>query len=316
MKENLLCSIITPTYNHESFIGDCIKSVISQTYPFWEMIIIDDGSTDNTEKIIKRFTDKRIKYIKQKNKGIWKLKETYNKGLNYSKGELIAILEGDDFWPSDKLEKQVPLFEDKEIILSWGKVAYTDIDGKILKVFPPNPYLYKNMTQTEVIKMLLYQIFIPPCTVVIRKKALLSIGGFIQPEYFPAIDYPTFLELSLLGKFHFSDSILGYWRQHSNQITKKMSVYLANGFKYAEEKFKVLPEDLKKEMNIKLYELTNSHRIMIAYSYFCEGRVLQIKGIWDKAIEDFIISFKLGNYLTKIKSLLALVSSLMRIKLS
>ena len=80
--EPILVSIITPTYNHEKFIGNCIESVLAQTYPYWEQIIVDDGSNDDTGKIIASYKDKRIKYIKQKNKGIWKLKETYNKALD------------------------------------------------------------------------------------------------------------------------------------------------------------------------------------------------------------------------------------------
>jgi len=66
-----LVSIITPTYNHQEFIAECIDSVLAQTYFEWEQIIIDDGSTDGTPRIISRYVDKRIKYIRQENQGIW-----------------------------------------------------------------------------------------------------------------------------------------------------------------------------------------------------------------------------------------------------
>ena len=68
-----LVSIITPTYNHEKFIGQCIESVLSQTFSTWEQIIIDDGSTDGTLETIARYKDKRIRYIWQENMGIWRL---------------------------------------------------------------------------------------------------------------------------------------------------------------------------------------------------------------------------------------------------
>ena len=84
--ENILVSIITPTYNHEKFIGKCIESVLAQSYPHWEQIIVDDGSNDGTEEIVASYNDERIKYIKQENKGIWRLKETYNKALKNSNG--------------------------------------------------------------------------------------------------------------------------------------------------------------------------------------------------------------------------------------
>ncbi len=78
-KSQPLISIITPTYNHENFIGECIESVLAQTYPHWEQIIIDDGSTDRTGEIVAQYNDERIKYIRQDNIGIWRLRETYNR---------------------------------------------------------------------------------------------------------------------------------------------------------------------------------------------------------------------------------------------
>ncbi|MDM7940633.1 MAG: glycosyltransferase, partial [Methanothrix sp.] len=81
MKDGPSVSIITPTYNHERYIAECIDSVLAQSYPYWEQIIIDDGSSDGTQDVISLYKDKRIKYIRQENKGIWRLGETYNKAL-------------------------------------------------------------------------------------------------------------------------------------------------------------------------------------------------------------------------------------------
>jgi glycosyltransferase involved in cell wall biosynthesis len=91
-----LVSIITPTYNHQDYIAECIDSVIHQSYSNWEMIIIDDGSSDNTLSIARLFEKKnnRIKVYTQENIGIFRLAETYNKALGMAKGEYIAILEG------------------------------------------------------------------------------------------------------------------------------------------------------------------------------------------------------------------------------
>ena len=121
-KNQPIVSIITPTYNHENFIGECIESVLAQTYPYWEQIIIDDGSTDRTDEIIAQYDDERIKYIRQDNVGIWRLSETYNKALRISRGTLIAVLEGDDFWPSNKLERQIPAFTKPEVVMCWASV--------------------------------------------------------------------------------------------------------------------------------------------------------------------------------------------------
>ena len=108
-----LVSIITPTYNHEKYIGDCIRSAQDQTYTNWEMIIVDDGSTDNTFTIaqIAAASDDRIKVFTQKNVGIFRLGETYNFAFAQSKGEYIAVLEGDDVWLPEKLQWQVETME-------------------------------------------------------------------------------------------------------------------------------------------------------------------------------------------------------------
>lgn len=106
-KEGPLISIIMPAYNCEKFIGEAITSVIEQTYKSWELIVIDDGSSDNTVRIIKRFSNKhdRIQlYINEKNQGV---SETRNKGISLANGDWIAFLDSDDMWEKTKLEKQI-----------------------------------------------------------------------------------------------------------------------------------------------------------------------------------------------------------------
>ena len=96
-----LVSILTPAYNHARFVGPCIESVLSQTYANWEQIIFNDGSTDNTGEIVKRYSDRRIRYYRQENQGIEKLAKTYNRALAEARGSIVVILEGDDLWPSE-----------------------------------------------------------------------------------------------------------------------------------------------------------------------------------------------------------------------
>lgn len=105
--ENNLVSIITPMYNSEKYIKQCIESVINQTYKNIEMIIIDDGSTDKSRQIVLEYANKYdlIKYIKQeRNMGI---AEARNNGIRSSKGRFIAFLDSDDLYKKDKIEKQI-----------------------------------------------------------------------------------------------------------------------------------------------------------------------------------------------------------------
>jgi glycosyltransferase involved in cell wall biosynthesis len=98
-------SIIIPTYNRANYIADTIKSVQAQTYKNWEMIILDDGSDDNTQEIVEQIGDDRIRFIKNKRIGI--VSAIKNLGITKSTGELIAFVDSDDLWATDKLEKQV-----------------------------------------------------------------------------------------------------------------------------------------------------------------------------------------------------------------
>jgi len=95
-----LVSVISPTYNHGRYITDCIESVQNQTYTNWEMIIVDDGSSDNTLETAKALAqqDNRIKVFTQENIGIFRLGETYNFALSKASGKYTAILECDDIW--------------------------------------------------------------------------------------------------------------------------------------------------------------------------------------------------------------------------
>lgn len=104
-------SIITSTYNNAHFISQAIESVLAQTYDNWEMIIVDDGSSDGTEDVVKRFKDSRIHYFSLKHSGTPAISR--NIGIRHSSGEFIAFLDADDLWPPQKLEKQVAFLRSK-----------------------------------------------------------------------------------------------------------------------------------------------------------------------------------------------------------
>lgn len=217
-----LVSIITPTYNHENFIGLCIESVLTQTFDNWEMIIINDCSTDNTINIISSYAreDKRIKVINHSYRwGLKKLKNTYNQALNISKGEFIAILEGDDYWPKDKLEKQIKTFKDKAIILSFGDCIIVNKNNNPLDIL--TYHNYDNSLNNYPIGSILYlfqnlNFYLSSVTVMIRRNIILKIGGFKDDTVYPFVDLPTWLSLSLLGTFRYKNNILGYHRKHED----------------------------------------------------------------------------------------------------
>ena len=113
-----LVSIIVNCHNGEQYLAECIKSIIYQTYENWELIFWDNKSKDNSAEIFKSFKDHRFRYfISDKHTN---LHEARNNALEKIKGDYIAFLDTDDWWTYNKLEKQVPFFENKEINLVYG----------------------------------------------------------------------------------------------------------------------------------------------------------------------------------------------------
>lgn len=123
---NELVSIIMPSYNTASYIGFTIESILNQTYQEWELIIVDDCSTDETENIVYSFKDKRIRYYKnEKNLGAAICR---NRALREARGRWIAFLDSDDLWKSEKLEKQIAFMKKNNYYFSYTN--YEEIDSK------------------------------------------------------------------------------------------------------------------------------------------------------------------------------------------
>lgn len=312
MDERTKVSIITPTYNHERFIGQCIESVLAQTYPNWEQIIIDDGSLDKTEETVKKYNDKRIIYIRQENKGIWRLGEIYNEALKRSNGEFIAILEGDDFWPAYKLERQLPAFLKLDVVMSWGKACLTNSNGRPVLPSPTDVKQYASQSRNETLKQLLFRNPIPSSTVICRKSALLLVGGFKQPEGLPYVDLPTWLDLSLVGDFKVIDCILGYYRMHRRQITATMKAKVNEGHRYPIKFFMQLPEVVKESMGITQEDLlTHIDRVNSEF-FFQSGRASLVERKWGKARNEFKEALHKGCPTTRIKAAAGLICSYCR----
>lgn len=178
MKKNLV-SIITPMYNSEKFIEATIKSVLNQTYQEWEMLIIDDCSTDNSPNIVKSYMqqDSRIRCIKtETNKGV---SNARNLALSKATGQFIAFLDSDDQWNSSKLEKQVNFMLENDYVISFTSYELMDENdkklNKVIKV-PPNVD-YKRLLKGNILGCL---------TVVIDKSKLdfeIKMSGVRHEDY-------------------------------------------------------------------------------------------------------------------------------------
>lgn len=135
--EKGLVSVIMPSWNTGNFIAESIQSVINQTYEKWELIIVDDCSTDNTDEVVGIFADKRIKYLKnEKNSGA---ALTRNRALREAKGEWIAFLDSDDLWKPKKLEHQLKFMKKHNLIFSYHEYVKIDEDSQPLYIYVSGP---------------------------------------------------------------------------------------------------------------------------------------------------------------------------------
>lgn len=191
-KNNSLVSIITPVYNAERFIKETIESVQNQTYKDWEMILVDDCSSDNSEKIIMNIkeNDSRIKYIKlEKNSGA---AVSRNTALDNAKGRYIAFLDSDDTWKPSKLERQLEFMKTNGYGFTFTSYELMDESSKKLKkvIKVPSRINYNGLLKNTIIGCL---------TVVIDRQ---KIGDFRMPLIRKGQDTATWLKI--LKKYEFA----------------------------------------------------------------------------------------------------------------
>jgi glycosyltransferase involved in cell wall biosynthesis len=190
-----LVSVIITCFNKEKYITETVKSVLSQTHENFEIIIINDGSTDNSSNVIKKIKDERLKLYEFENAGE---NAARNKAMKLVKGKFVAFLDGDDVWHSSKIEKQLKLMKDGNFDMCFCNYETIDdssqINHSFFKVEFPN-YSYENLTK----KILMGNVILGSASSVIVKKNIIDKIGFFDEtlkwggdwEYWARIVYST-----------------------------------------------------------------------------------------------------------------------------
>lgn len=314
----MFVSIITLTYNHEKYISKCIESVINQKYSAWELIIVDDGSTDNTGAIVKEYARKfqQIKYHIQENKGLNKLSETYNFALKQSKGDLIAILEGDDFWYEDKLEKQVAVFESNiEVVFSWCRVDIVQENETKYNSYPIHHNEsklkdYNNHLPASILNISLED-FPVPVGWMMRKDILLSLGGFLQTQGMPTVDMDTMYALSLKGKFYYFNEALCAYRRSVQQATRKLTIEITNGTCEITKAFYLnLSAENKQNVRFTFDELERTCKKQLSIAYSKYGRSCLVRKEFIEARKSYLTSISTGGLNAPIWALRSMIGLL------
>lgn len=202
-----LVSIIMPSYNTEQYIAKSIQSVRNQTYTNWELIIVDDCSTDNTDEVVASISDNRIRYLKnEKNSGA---AVSRNRALREAKGRWIAFLDSDDLWMPDKLEKQIEFMEKNRYSFSYTNYEEIDVSGKKTGVHVSGP---KKITKTG-----MFNYCWPGCLTVMYDR---NVVGLIQIEDIKKNnDYAMWLKVCMKADCYLLDDTLARYRKRSGSIS-------------------------------------------------------------------------------------------------
>lgn len=197
-----LVSIIMPSYNTAQYIEKTIKSVLDQTYTNWELLIVDDCSTDNTDEVVKNYlTDKRINYLKnEQNSGA---AVSRNRALREAKGQWIAFLDSDDLWMPEKLEKQICFMKEKGYFFSYTDYEEINAEGNRTGTFVTGP---KKITRIG-----MYNYCWPGCLTVMydaTKVGLIQISDIKKNN-----DYAMWLKVCKKADCYLLDECLGQYRK-------------------------------------------------------------------------------------------------------
>jgi len=214
-------SIIIPLYNGAKFIEQTLNSVLAQTYKNYEIILINDGSPDNVSEVVNGYFSKhpgvKYVYLEQKNKGLGGARNT---AIQQSSGEIIALLDQDDIWYPEKLEKVALAYEKMPHvsivshginIRNNGEIIRTDIDGPSAENMHRALLFSGNLLSTP--------------AVTFRRDVINVIGGFSEDinKYHLVEDYDLWLRMALAGyRFYFLTDVLGEWTLHESNFTKSM----------------------------------------------------------------------------------------------
>lgn len=225
-----LVSVVIPTYNYGRYLGRAVQSVLDQTYQNWEVIVIDNHSTDNTDEVMANFSDPRITYLKIHNNGI--IAASRNAGIRVAKGEWVAFLDSDDWWHPDKI---------KECHECCGK----DFDvfyHKLKVIRQNNAWRRRSICSWQVIPpvqidLLMRGNALATSSVVVRRTILDRTSWFNESQSMVACeDYNLWLQIgAVTDRFYYCSKTLGYYMADGNGMSSKMDMSLP--YKHAIEPF-------------------------------------------------------------------------------
>jgi glycosyltransferase involved in cell wall biosynthesis len=216
-------SVVIPAYNSAPYIARTLETVLQQSYRPYEIIVVDDGSTDDTPNVLKKYRD-RIIYIHQDNAGEPAARNT---GIRHARGEFIAFLDADDLWLPDKLEVQMDYFEQHpEVALVYSDMKLFTETGIIHESV--KEWLGMSLPSGYVFPQLFAETLFGSGTVVFRKTCVEQVG-FFDESFLVGSDYEMWLRMARRFRFGCVDKPLLMYRHHPTMATRGLGKALQNG---------------------------------------------------------------------------------------
>jgi len=284
-------SVIIPTYNRANLLPRAIKSVLSQTFKDFELIIVDDGSNDNTKRIVEEFQkrDSRVKYIWQKNSG--GAASPKNNGIKNTQGNYIAILDSDDEWLPEKLQKQLELFENS----SNQKKGFVSCHALVINEKSGKKFEYKTPRYKNVLKNILTQDYMGSGSGMLYKKSVFDNVGLFDENLKTGQDWEMRIRLAQKYDFDFVPEPLFKYYWYEENITRTVgNLKKVQDYEYILIKHKNLYKKYPKAYSIRLRN--------IGSLYLLNNNLKKARKYFVKAIK--IAPWYLRSYFNLIISLL------------
>ncbi len=273
-----LVSVVLPTYNYARYLPESVGSVLSQTYPHYEVIVVDDGSTDNTKDVLNPFMQ-RIKYIKlEQNKG---LPVARNTGIQSARGKYIAFIDADDFWLPEKLQTEIEYFDkQRNAGMVYSKHVNIDENGRVI-----DADVKKRLPSGNIfIQLFSEQNFVIASSVVVRKNVFETTGLFDE-QLVNCQDWDMWLRIAFYFNIAGINKTLVKYRHNPHSLSKNRN----NVLKYQKiiiDKMYNSFKDKENGLHEKLYKKR------LASHYAKVGRYYLRTGDKNRAHENFGLSLK------------------------
>ncbi|MBI3558629.1 MAG: glycosyltransferase [Deltaproteobacteria bacterium] len=258
-----MVSVVIPNYNYARFVGQAIESVLAQTFTDFEIIVVDNGSTDNSLEVLKTF-GRRIRVVAQENRG---QSGSRNRGIEESRGKLVAFLDADDLWRPTKLEKQVPFFEDSKIGLVYTGVECVDANLKRTKLITPEfrgELLDKFISGGAVIQG-------GESTAVIRKECFERLGVF-DPGLSICAGWDLYRRICGLYRVELVAEPLMQYRVHGTNAHGRIDIFEHDVLLRLEKMF---ADPLAQPIHARKDEAYAQSYLILSGSYFVAGQYAQ-----------------------------------------